>query len=139
MGLNELFLAQPVIYQSVRYAGIAYIAYLAVKLIRAKPDLSESAGSAYRFHDGLLLTALNPKYYVVVTVVYSQFLKPGQGTLWIIILGLSAIVAFSQAVWLVAGASLRPLLKSERAVRIQSVTFGALLLAVAAFMLVQDA
>ena len=59
--------------------------------------------------------------------------------LWIIILGLSAIVAFSQGVWLVAGASLRPLLKSERALRLQSVTFGALLLAVAAFMLVQDA
>jgi threonine/homoserine/homoserine lactone efflux protein len=138
MGLNELFIAEPVIYQVLRYAGIAYIVYLGVKLIRLNPDLSGSVEGAYRFHDGLLLTALNPKYYVVVTVVYSQFLKPGQNTLWIVMLGLSAIVAFSQGAWLVAGASLRPLLKSTRALRIQSVTFGVLLLAVAAYMLIED-
>ena len=139
MGLNELFLAQPIIYETLRYAGIAYIVYLALKLIRARPDVSDSAGSAYRFHDGLLLTALNPKYYVVVTVVYSQFLKPGQDTVWIVILGLATIVAFSQGVWLVVGAGFRPLLKSEKALRVQSVAFGALLLAVAVFMLVRGA
>jgi len=139
MGLNELFLAYPVIYDTLRYAGVAYIVYLAVKLIRARPDLSDTSDGGYGFNDGLLLTVLNPKYYVLVTVVFSQFLEPGQGGLWIIILGMTAIVGASQLVWLAIGAGFRPLLKSARALRIQSVTFGVLLLAVALFMLVQDA
>jgi threonine/homoserine/homoserine lactone efflux protein len=83
----------------------------------------------------MLLTALNPKFYLVVTVLFTQFLKPGQDALWVVILGFTAVLAFSQFVWLAAGAGIRPLLKSERALRIQSRVFGVLLLLVAVFML----
>jgi threonine/homoserine/homoserine lactone efflux protein len=139
MGLNEVFRAYPLIHDILRYAGVAYIVYLAAKLMRARPDLAATGGGGYRFHDGLLLSALNPKYYAVVTVVFSQFLDPGQGALWLIILGTTAVVAASMVVWLAIGAGFRPLLKSARALRIQSVTFGVLLLAVALFMLMQGA
>lgn len=137
MGLNEVFLASTVVYDIVRYAGILYIIYLALKFIRARPTASQTTESEHSLYDGMLLTALNPKFYVMVTVGFSQFLKPGQDVLWFLIFGLTAVIAFSGFAWLAAGASLRPLLRSERALRIQSVVFGVLLLFVAAYMLLK--
>jgi threonine/homoserine/homoserine lactone efflux protein len=137
MGLNAVFLAYPTAYQILRYAGICYIFYLAWKFLRARPSISDSADGEFRVLDGMLLTVLNPKFYLVVTVLFSQFLKPGQGALWAVIFGLTAVLAVSQFVWLAAGAAIKPLLKSETALRIQSRVFGVLLLLVAAFMLLR--
>ncbi len=137
-GLNELFLSIPVVYSVLRYAGIAYILYLAWKLFRARPEIGAESAVNYQFLDGMLLTALNPKFYVLVTVFYSQFLKPGEGGLWQMIVGLSLVMIFSQAVWLGIGAGLKPLLKSSRALRIQTTIFGILLALVAVYLLVKD-
>jgi threonine/homoserine/homoserine lactone efflux protein len=134
MGLNAIFLANPAVYEILRYAGMCYILYLAWKFLRARPSISDSADGEYRVTDGMLLTALNPKFYLVVTVLFSQFLKPGQDGVWAVILGLTAVLAFSQFVWLAAGAGIKPLLKSERALRIQSRVFGVLLLLVVVYM-----
>ena len=135
MGLNQVFLAYPTVYEILRYAGICYIVYLAWKFLRARPSIPGSADGAFRVSDGVMLTALNPKFYLVVTVLFTQFLKPGQDALWAVILGFTAVLAFSQFVWLAAGAGVKLLLKSERALRIQSRVFGVLLLLVAVFML----
>lgn len=137
-GLNELFLSIPAAYSVLRYAGIVYIFYLAWKLFRARPEIGEESGVNYRFVDGMLLTVLNPKFYVLVTVFYSQFLKPGEGGLLWMIAGLSLVMIFSQAVWLGIGAGLRPLLKSTRALRIQTTIFGILLALVAVYLLIKD-
>lgn len=137
MGLNAIFAANPRVYEILRYAGIGYILYLAWKFLRARPSISNAADSEYSIYDGMLLTALNPKFYVIVTVLFSQFLKPGQDGVWAVVLGFTAVLAFSQFVWLAAGAGIRPLLKSERALRIQSRVFGLLLLLVAVFMLLR--
>jgi threonine/homoserine/homoserine lactone efflux protein len=137
-GLNELFLSSPAVYPVLRYAGIAYIFYLAWKLFRARPEIGEGSTVNYRFLDGMLLTVLNPKFYVLVTVFYSQFLKPGESGLVWMIAGLSLVMIFSQTVWLGIGAGLRPLLKSTRALRIQTTIFGILLALVAVYLLVKD-
>lgn len=137
MGLSAMFLAYPTIYQVLRYAGIFYILYLAWKFLRARPSISDAADDAYSVYDGMLLTALNPKFYLVVMVVFSQFLKPGQDGVWAVIFGFTVVIAFSQFVWLAAGAGIKLLLKSERALRIQSRVFGVILLLVAVFMLLQ--
>jgi len=137
-GLNELFLSIPAVYTAIRYAGIAYILYLAWKLFRARPEIDEDATASYGFLDGMLLTVLNPKFYVLVTVFYSQFLKPGEGGLLQMIVGLSLVMIFSQAVWLGIGAGLKPLLKSSRALRIQTTIFGIMLALVAVYLVVKD-
>ena len=46
------------------------------------------------------------------------------------------VLALSQLAWLAAGASVRPLLRSATAMRVQSIVFGLLLLAVAGYMAV---
>ncbi|MBN4081125.1 LysE family translocator [Caldithrix abyssi] len=137
MGLNEIFLTNPVVYKTIRFAGILYIFYLALKFIGVKPSSFQIKGSEYKLYDGMLLTALNPKFYVMVTVTFSQFLKPEQNSVWILTFGFVSVITISLFVWLAIGASLKSLLKSEKALRIQSVIFGLLLLSVALFMLLQ--
>lgn len=137
-GLNELFLASPAAYDVVRYLGIAYIVYLAVRLLRARPPAADVAVPEYTLRDGLLLSVLNAKYYVVVSAVFSQFLQPGGANNGLFVAGLITAVALSQGTWLVAGASLRPLMRSARAFRIQALVFGASLLAVAAYLLLRS-
>lgn len=137
-GLNELFLASPVAYDTVRYLGIAYIVYLAVRIFRSAPPSDDIVPRLYGLRDGLLLSVLNAKYYVVVSAVFSQFLLPGADGNWIVVAALIVIVALSQATWLVAGASLRPLMRSALAFRIQSLVFSASLLGVAVYLLLRN-
>ena len=137
-GLVGILVTSPVLYKIVRYAGLAYLVYLAWKFMRARPTASKMTGSEYTVYDGMLLLALNPKFYLLVTVSFSQFLKPGQGVVWFLVLGMVSLIAFSLLVWLVAGAGLKPLLKSERALRAQSIVFGVLLLSVAIYLLLSD-
>jgi len=138
MGLNEIILTNPVIYKTISYAGILYILYLALKLIRSKPTPLQTTDNKYTMYDGMLLTTLNPKFYVMVTALFSQFLKPEQNPVWVLIVWLTAVLAISLFLWLAIGASLKSLLKSEKAIRIQSVAFGLLLFSVAIFMLLQN-
>jgi|GEM_PF-5519682 len=136
-GLNALFLASPMAYDTVRYLGIAYIVYLAMRLFRSRPPTDDDTTKIYSLFDGLMLSILNAKYYVVVSAVFSQFLKPDDAANWIFVLALIALVAFSQGVWLVTGAGLRPLMRSAVAFRIQSIVFGSSLIGVAVYLLLR--
>lgn len=135
MGLNEIFLTNQVVYKIIHYGGILFILYLGFKLIHAKPTAIKTRRNEYCIYDGMILTALNPKFYMIVAVIFSQLLKPGQSTDWTIILGINAVMALSLFFWLVLGASLKSLLKSENVLRIQNIIFGLLLLSVAVSML----
>src|SRR3954469_5547050 len=66
-GLSQLFLAVPVAYDVVRYAGAAYLLYLAWKTFRAPSTAPAPTGGLRRapigsmFGQGLLTNLLNPK------------------------------------------------------------------------------
>lgn len=137
LGLTGILLANPVAFAAVRYAGLAYIVYLAVKFLRARPSASHPPSKPSGLFDGMLVLALNPKMYVAVTVIFSQFLNPGTSTLWHLTAGLVGVIAFSQLVWLGIGSGLRPMLRSEAALRAQCLVFGVMLLAVAAYLFLQ--
>lgn len=133
-GLAGAFLAHPIIYQAVRYGGLGYILHLAWKFLRARPSKSEDTNASYTFFDGVFLLVLNPKMYLAITVLFSQFMKPGESSLWVLIPGLVSVMAFSQLVWLIMGSGFKPLLKSEKAQRIQNVVFGWMMLLAALYL-----
>jgi threonine/homoserine/homoserine lactone efflux protein len=135
LGLSQLFVTYPAAYNAVRYAGIAYIFWLARKFVTAKPKPgAEYQGDTPGVVPGILATLLNPKFYIMVMSVFSQFLKPGETGTWQLVAGFWVVMVSSAFCWMLAGALLRPLLRSERALRIQSATFGVALFAVAAWM-----
>lgn len=85
-GLSQLFLAVPLAYDLVRYAGAAYLLYLAVQAFRSTGRLANAAAPATRypvaqmFRQGLLTNLLNPKMAIFVLALFPQFVRPDAGS-----------------------------------------------------------
>jgi threonine/homoserine/homoserine lactone efflux protein len=98
-GLTAVFLAVPLAYELLRFAGAAYLAYLAWQAVRP------GAGSALEtrrlppdpprrlFAMGLLTNVLNPKIAVFYLSVFPQFVSPEQGSVFAqsLVLGVTQI------------------------------------------------
>lgn len=82
LGLSQLFLTVPVAYEIVRWAGCAYLLYLAVKTLRSpvagfSPTTGLKRLSSRRiFLEGLATNILNPKMALFVLALFPQFINP---------------------------------------------------------------
>jgi threonine/homoserine/homoserine lactone efflux protein len=90
-GLAVILQANPMAYDTVRYAGAAYLLFLAVKSWRAGP--AQEAAGATRLgravRRGFVTNALNPKVALFILALLPQFTNPGAGPVWaqILLLG----------------------------------------------------
>ena len=92
-GLAIIIAANPVLLDGIRYAGAAYLAFLAVQSWRDKGHLGKTEGRAdlwRAFRRGYLTNILNPKVGLFVLAFLPQFVDPTIGPIWhqILILGL---------------------------------------------------
>jgi threonine/homoserine/homoserine lactone efflux protein len=90
LGLSAVFLAVPLAYDALRWAGACYLLWLAWDAVR--PDVSAGArgvfalrelpvasrGSLYRM--GLLTSILNPKVALFYLALFPQFVAPARGS-----------------------------------------------------------
>ncbi|AZO10579.1 MULTISPECIES: LysE family translocator [unclassified Mesorhizobium] len=85
-GLSQLFVAAPIAYDVVRYAGAAYLAYLAWKAFRSEGTAFAPVAGLPRysrariFRQGLLTNLLNPKMALFVLALFPQFVHPEAGS-----------------------------------------------------------
>ena len=97
-GLSQLFLAVPLAYDVVRYAGAAYLLFLAWKAFRSPgTSLATSAGLRRHsivavFRQGLLTNLLNPKMALFVLALFPQFVKPEAGSVALQIMLLATVL-----------------------------------------------
>jgi leucine efflux protein len=91
-GLASMFAASPVLYNLVRWAGVAYLAFLAFGLLRggwrtwraarrgepieAKAVVAETSGER-PFVRALIASLLNPKAILFFVAFFVQFVDPG--------------------------------------------------------------
>ncbi|HKT91668.1 MAG TPA: LysE family translocator [Paraburkholderia sp.] len=100
LGLSQLFLAVPVAYDVVRFAGAAYLLYLAWKTLRASPMSITPAANEARlsvqkiFRQGLLTNLLNPKMALFVLALFPQFVRPQDGAVALQILTFATVLNF---------------------------------------------
>jgi threonine/homoserine/homoserine lactone efflux protein len=99
-GLTALFLAVPLAYEILKWAGAAYLLYLAWQAVRPGArspfqarELPEDAPSRL-FFMGFLTNVLNPKIAVFYLSIFPQFVSPEHGSIFVqsIVLGLAQIV-----------------------------------------------
>jgi len=97
-GLSQLFLAVPLAYDIVRYAGAAYLLYLAWKSFRATgtpfattPGLARHSTFTV-FRQGLLTNLLNPKMALFVLALFPQFVHPEAGSVAVQIMLLATVL-----------------------------------------------
>lgn len=98
LGLSQLFLVVPLAYDVVRYAGAAYLLYLAWKTIRsAGTTLAPTAGLQRHsvgavFRQGLVTNLLNPKMALFVLALFPQFVRPDAGSVALQIMMLATVL-----------------------------------------------
>jgi threonine/homoserine/homoserine lactone efflux protein len=87
LGLGALMTQLPTLYQVLVYGGAAYLAYLGIRILLAKPSPQtlnvEQAkpGPRSALQDGFAIAFLNPKLAVFFLALFSQFIDPESLTL----------------------------------------------------------
>lgn len=100
LGLSAVLIAVPVLFDVVRYAGAAYLLWLAWDSVRARgpalfaprPLAPETASKLLR--TGMLTSVLNPKVALFYLALFPQFIVPAHGSVLFqsLILGATQIV-----------------------------------------------
>ena len=101
-------------------------------------DASAQAKPA-TFVDGVALLVLNPKAYVIIALMFTQFLGQSSQNLFVSVMlittvfTLNNIIAFS--VWALAGDQIAAHFRSSQSARLLNRMFGSILAAVAIWIL----
>jgi len=140
-GLAAVVAASPVIFESLRWAGVAYLAYLAFQLLRsaAKPQAARlpRAHAANPFSRGFLTAVLNPKGMMIYFAILPQFMRHDQPAaeqallLSAIFIGLCALVYTILSIIVAAGRGKGGALDDRRRRCIEGVSGGVLIAAAA--------
>lgn len=129
----------PQIFTVLKIAGSLYVLWIAWKLRRAGTLEGNETAKAATFTDGVVLLILNPKAYVIIALVFTQFLDQSEmGTLAAVFLittvfTLNNLVAFS--IWALIGDKIAGYFRTPESARNLNVMFGGILAAVAVWML----
>ncbi|MCW5669849.1 MAG: LysE family translocator [Hydrogenophaga sp.] len=100
VGLTALFMAVPLAYEILKWAGAAYLLYLAWQAVKPGArspfearDLPQDSPRKL-FAMGFLTNLLNPKIAVFYLAIFPQFVSPANGSVFAqsVVLGLTQIV-----------------------------------------------
>ena len=98
VGLGAIVAAHPEAMTAIKYAGAAYLLYLAWKSWTAGPVQPQAQGARRPWNiirRGALSSILNPKPVLFLLAFLPQFTSPAYGPIWQQILGLGLIFAFT--------------------------------------------
>lgn len=100
VGLTALFMAVPLAYEILKWAGAAYLLYLAWQAVKPGArspfearDLPQDSPRKL-FAMGFLTNLLNPKIAVFYLAIFPQFVSPEHGSVFVqsVVLGVTQIV-----------------------------------------------
>jgi threonine/homoserine/homoserine lactone efflux protein len=132
LGLGTVFIAFPVLQTILKYAGIAYLIYLAAAIAMSGPvSAQDNRRGPMTFWGAAMFQWINVKGWVMVIGTITAYAGIA-GFPWNIVIQVTlslllGVVACSA--WALFGTALRPVLTSPKAVRAFNVVMAALLLA----------
>lgn len=122
LGLGAVFAAYPVVYTILKYAGAAYLLYLAWMIAISGPveDGSAASGTPLTFMQAAAFQWINPKGWVMAVGSVSAYAGIAVFPYnMVVIAALFCVLGVvSSSLWTALGQSLRRLLTDARAVRI---------------------
>jgi threonine/homoserine/homoserine lactone efflux protein len=139
-GLSALIVSVQPLFESIKWAGVAYLGYLGVQALRSArrgeyapldgSDPARSARNAAGWRQGFISNITNPKVLVFYLAVLPQFLAPGAGLGWLLLLAWThAVLSLSYLQVLVTGLhGARRLLLRNRVRRALDAATGVVLL-----------
>ncbi|MGS4947792.1 LysE family translocator [Meridianimarinicoccus sp. RP-17] len=129
------------IFDLMRYLGSAYIVWLALKFFRAGATEDDRVARRATVVDEAVLLLLNPKAYLIIALMFTQFLPVDTHAaaglvFWITsIFTLNNFVAFTA--WTIAGDILMRRFRNEQSARPLNIASGFMLSAVAVWIFLQ--
>jgi threonine/homoserine/homoserine lactone efflux protein len=133
LGLGTIFLAYPLLQTLLKYAGAAYLVYLAAMIAKSEPVTpgEQNGRRPMTFWGAVLFQWVNVKGWVMVIGTITAYAGiasfPWNIAIQVVLCLLLGVV--STSIWTLSGSSLRSLMTSPRAVRIFNLAMAALLLA----------
>lgn len=133
VGLGTVFIAYPVLQTILKYAGVAYLIYLAVAIAMSGPVATDqdTGRRPMTFWGAAMFQWVNVKGWVMVIGTITAYAAIATYP-WNIAIQVSLSLllgAISCTAWALFGSALRPILTSPRAVRAFNVVMAILLLA----------
>ncbi|NYE95666.1 homoserine/homoserine lactone efflux protein [Psychromicrobium silvestre] len=136
-GVGLLVSSSPIAFHVIRYAGAAYLVYLGIRKLLAKPaDAAEEKDKASQesafsmLRRGFWVNLLNPKAIVFFLAFVPQFIRPDQPLLpQYLVLAATVVLVDVVVMWLffaAAARSLRRFTESQRGEKTLNRTFGGL-------------
>lgn len=139
-GFETTLQRSPILFQVIKWAGSAYVLYLAWKLFRAHAIDKVGEARPAGMWSGAVLLLLNPKAYVIIALMFSQFLEVAATSGEVIAVGwissvftLNNLVAFT--VWTLVGGQIAGLFRDEAQAHLLNRVFGSVLALVALWMM----
>lgn len=129
----------PQVFVVLKIAGSLYVLWIAWKLFKAGMLEGSETAKPATFTDGVILLILNPKAYVIIALMFTQFLaKSESGWLVTVVLittvfTLNNLIAFS--IWALIGDKIAGYFRTPESARKLNMMFGTILAAVAVWML----
>jgi threonine/homoserine/homoserine lactone efflux protein len=133
LGFGTIFVAYPVLQTILKYAGAAYLIYLAAAIATSEPVTpgQDNGRGPMTFWGAVLFQWVNVKGWVMVIGTITAYAGiasfPWNIVIQVMLCLLLGMVAPS--IWTLSGSSLRSLMNSRRAVRAFNIVMAALLLA----------
>ena len=133
LGLGTIFISYPVLQTILKYAGVAYLVYLAAVIAMSGPVApgQDNARGPMTFWGAAMFQWINVKGWVMVIGTITAYAGiaafPWNITMQVMLSLLLGVMSCSA--WALFGSALRPLLTSRRAVRAFNIVMAVLLLA----------
>jgi threonine/homoserine/homoserine lactone efflux protein len=139
-GLSALIIRVQPLFEAIKWAGVAYLVFLGVQAIRSArrgeyapldgDDTSRAGQGVAGWRQGFVSNITNPKVLIFYLAVLPQFLTPGAGLGWLLVLAWShAILSLAYLLVLITGLhGARQLLMRRKVRRTLDATTGAVLL-----------
>ena len=132
LGLGTVFLTYPILQTILKYAGAAYLIYLAAVIAWSGPAKQgeKKARGLMTFWGAAMFQWINAKGWVIVIGTITAYAAIAQFPLNIAIQTVISLIVgtVSTVVWALFGTALRPVLSSERLVRAFNILMAILLL-----------
>lgn len=138
LGALAAFTSNPEVFFALKLVGSLYVLWLAWRLFTSGTNESTHEAEPAGFGTGVLLLLLNPKAYIIIALMFTQFVATNAATAWQFVLVITTVFTLNNLVafltWTAAGDWLASQFRNERhAARINRM-FGTVLAAVALWM-----
>lgn len=132
--------ANPGVFVALKIVGSLYVLWLAWRLFSSGAHEEKQEAMPAGFGTGVLLLLLNPKAYIIIALMFTQFVAPDTAAPWDLVLVITTVFTLNNLVaftfWTVAGDWLARTFRDQQSARLINRLFGVVLAGVAIWMVV---